>query len=125
MVKIRLSRFGRKHLPHYKVIVTKAREKRETDPIEFVGSYSPITKEIILEKERIEYWLSVGANPSDTVKRLLIKEGLIKAPKATRKFNKEAGKKATERKQRDEEAAQAAKEAEAKPEAETTEEATA
>lgn len=97
MVKIRLSRTGRKNLPSYRVVVVPAREKRETKSLEIVGNYSPIKKEINLNEERIKYWLSVGAQPTETVKNLLIKKSILKPGKYKRKFTKKAGKKTEER----------------------------
>lgn len=97
MVRIRLTRVGRKHEPAYRIVVTPQREKRDSKVIELIGHYSPITKELKIDGERAKYWLSVGAQPSETVTRLLIKEGVLKAPKAKQKFSKQRGKKSVER----------------------------
>lgn len=97
MVRIRLVRTGRTHQAHFRVVVIPQREKMNSSVIEYVGHYSPHSKELVLEKERIEYWLSKGAQPSDTVKRMLIKQGILKAPKAKANFQKQPGKKKTER----------------------------
>jgi small subunit ribosomal protein S16 len=51
MVKIRLSRVGRKNLAHYRVVAVQAREKRDTNAIELLGHYSPFTKELVLNEE--------------------------------------------------------------------------
>lgn len=114
MVKIRLTRTGRKGDPHYRVIVTQAREKRDSRAIEQIGYYNPQTQPSTFEidKERAEYWLSVGAQPTATVARFLAKEGLYEAE--DKKFNKKPGRKAQERKAEEEEAA--AKEKETKEE---------
>lgn len=126
MVKLRLKRLGRKFTPHYRIVAIQARTKREGKTLEDLGHYSPITKEIVLKKDRIEYWLSVGAQPTDTVKGLLIKEEIVKADKYKKTYSKTAKKKSQERSQQKEDAkkaaAEASKEAEAKPEAEKTEE---
>jgi len=57
-----------------------ARQARDSRVIEELGSYDPITPEegrqVVLKRERIEYWLSVGAQPSDTVRRILHKQGI-------------------------------------------------
>lgn len=103
MVKIRLSRVGRKNLAHYRVVVVQAREKRDTNAIELLGNYSPYTKELSLNEDRVKYWLSVGAQPTETVKNWLIKKNLLKAPKDKRTYNKKAGKQNTERKAKKEE----------------------
>jgi small subunit ribosomal protein S16 len=73
MVSIRLARFGAKKKPTYRVVVTDKRKARNSDCIETVGHYNPLLDpaEIVLQHDRIEYWMSVGAQPSDTVKRLI------------------------------------------------------
>ncbi|KAH3681876.1 hypothetical protein WICPIJ_007182 [Wickerhamomyces pijperi] len=87
LVRLRLSRFGRTNQPIYNIVVTKARIGRDQKPIEVIGTYNPIAppakpwedkslkpaKHIELDFERAKYWLSVGAQPSDTVTRLLKK----------------------------------------------------
>lgn len=97
MVKIRLSRQGRVHLPSYKIVVVNAREKRETMFVDIIGSYSPITKEIIIDKEKSLDWMKKGAQPTETVKRLMIKKDIL--PKETTKkvYSKKPGKKKKER----------------------------
>ncbi len=73
MVAIRLARFGAKKKPTYRVVVMDKRKGRDSDCIEIVGHYNPVADpaEVRLKHDRIEYWLRVGAQPSDTVKRLL------------------------------------------------------
>jgi small subunit ribosomal protein S16 len=97
MVKIRLSRFGKRNTPFFRLVVTPAREKRESKFLENVGHYSPLNKEVVLKEDRIKYWLSVGAQPTDTVRYMLVKQGLMEAP-AKKVYTKQPGKKATERK---------------------------
>ena len=79
-VRIRLKRIGRRHRPCYRVAAVDKRRARDSKVIEELGSYDPIRKEedqqVVLNRERIEYWLSVGAQPSDTVRRLLEKSGI-------------------------------------------------
>ena len=99
MVRIRLTRIGRKNAPRYRMVITPRREKRDSKAIEYVGFYHPFQKQLTLKKERIEYWLSVGAQPSDTVQRMLIKEKIIKAPKVKKSYNKKPGIKAAKRKE--------------------------
>lgn len=103
MVKIRLSRVGRKNEASYKIVITEAREKRESDFIEFVGSYSPITKNIVLNEDRIKYWIGVGAQPTDTVKRILVKKGVLPATTFKSSYSKTPKKKGMERKSKKEE----------------------
>lgn len=71
-VKVRLSRFGKKDKPTYRVIVTDSRNKRDGKFIDSIGFYNPIKEplEFRIDKEKYKYWLSVGAQPSNTVKNL-------------------------------------------------------
>lgn len=78
-VKIRLKRFGTTKRPYYRIVVMDSRTPRDGKTIEEVGFYHPIEveeKQIVLKEERIRDWLSKGALPSDTVKRLLNKKNL-------------------------------------------------
>jgi small subunit ribosomal protein S16 len=96
MVKIRLSRTGRRNNPSYRIVITPAREKRDSKVIEFVGYYLPSTKTVEINEERVKYWLSVGAQPTDTVRGMLVRKGLQK-PLPEKKYTKKPGKKAQER----------------------------
>lgn len=84
MVKLRLQRFGRTHRPYYRLGAVDARAKRNGEVIEELGAYDPMNKnvddQIKFNKERCEYWLGVGAQPTDTVADLLRKIDL--GPKA-------------------------------------------
>lgn len=73
MVAIRLARFGAKKKPFYRVVVMDKRRARDSKTLEIVGHYNPLPTpiEIDLVRDRIDYWLGVGAQPSDTVKRLI------------------------------------------------------
>jgi len=79
-VKLRLKRFGRRHRPFYRVNAIDIRAARNSRSIEELGYYDPLEedpeKAITLNEERIKYWLSVGAQPSDTVRGLLRKAGI-------------------------------------------------
>lgn len=81
MVRIRLQRMGRTHRPFYRIQVTDGRRRRDGAAIEQLGWYDPIAadpaKQMSLNEERIKYWLSVGAQPSDTMKDVLAKRNLI------------------------------------------------
>jgi len=72
MTVIRLTRMGRKKSPFYRIVVTDSRKRRDGGSIETIGSYNPMKDEaeIKLDQERYDYWLSVGAKPSDRVKKL-------------------------------------------------------
>jgi small subunit ribosomal protein S16 len=73
MVVIRLARFGAKKKPTYRVVVMEKSKARDSRCVEIVGHYNPVSDpaEVVLKHDRIEYWVGVGAQPSDTVKRLL------------------------------------------------------
>ena len=73
MVRIRLRRQGLKRQPSYRVVVTDQRKARNGKYLENIGHYNPRTRPAteIIEEERALYWLSVGAQPSDAVRRLL------------------------------------------------------
>lgn len=72
-VKIRLMRVGKKKQPSYRVVVKEARSPRAGKYIEQVGFYDPLTDpcDVRFDEERVKYWLGVGAQPTETVKRLL------------------------------------------------------
>lgn len=78
-VKIRLMRIGKKKQPSYRVVVKEARSPRSGKYIEQVGFYDPLAKEtdVRFNEDRITHWLSVGAKPTETVKRLLGKHSGI------------------------------------------------
>ncbi|MBM4397291.1 MAG: 30S ribosomal protein S16 [Deltaproteobacteria bacterium] len=73
MVKLRLARFGAKKKPFYRIVATDSRGKRDGRFIELLGTYDPKVDPpaVTLQAERIQYWLSVGAEPSGTVGRIL------------------------------------------------------
>jgi small subunit ribosomal protein S16 len=77
MLRIRLSRTGKKGQPSYRIVVTDKRMKRDGRIVERIGNYYPLTKanEFKIEEARALHWLSVGAQPSDAVRRLLEKQG--------------------------------------------------
>jgi len=70
---IRLSRFGTKNEPHYRVSVAEARSRRDGDAVEYLGSYNPNAKgnPLTIKLDRFDYWVSKGAKPSDTVRSLV------------------------------------------------------
>ena len=72
MVKIRLARFGRKKKPFYRIVVTDSRKRRDSGWIEVIGYYNPLTnpKEIDIDMERMNYWLSKGAQMTERVSKL-------------------------------------------------------
>ena len=80
MVRIRLRRVGRKKTPVYRIVVADVRSPRDGRFIETIGHYNPRQAEGGLEVDsaRADYWLDVGAQPSDTVRSLLRKAGVLK-----------------------------------------------
>jgi small subunit ribosomal protein S16 len=83
-VKIRLQRFGKKKKPFYRLVVAESALPRDGKIIENVGTYSAVENptHIELKEERIKYWLSVGAQPTKTVERIL---GLAKIVEPTKR----------------------------------------
>ena len=78
MLRIRLSRVGRKHDPSYRVIVTeKGRGPQTGNYVEQVGTYDARSDEYTFKGERITHWIDNGAQPSDTVHNLLLQAGII------------------------------------------------
>ena len=79
-VKIRLRRMGQKKAPFYRIVVADSRYPRDGRFIEEVGFYDPMTNPatVKLENEKIEKWLNNGAQPTETVRSILNKNGLIK-----------------------------------------------
>ena len=74
MVKIRLKRFGAAKRPYYRVVVQDSRKPRDGACIEEIGTYQPIEKEeaqVSIDLERAKYWIGVGAQPTDIVKKLM------------------------------------------------------
>lgn len=82
MLRIRLRRTGRSKAPYYRVVIADQRAPRDGDFVEIIGHYNPRSKpkELVLKEERVRHWLSQGARPSETVHRLLHREGLIEEP---------------------------------------------
>lgn len=125
MVKIRLARFGKKKQPTYRVVVTNARTKRNTLALEYLGSYDPFAKKdkFKIDQDRYNYWVDNGAQPTYTVKSLMVINGLIKADikRPTVKKSEVKVEKPESKKENKEEKAEA-KEEKVEIKAETTEE---
>ena len=86
-ISIRLKRFGTKKRPYYRIVVIDSRLSNSGRPLEEIGFYHPIEAEenqVKINAERAAYWLSNGAQPSDTVKAIFAKQG-IQATKAPAK----------------------------------------
>jgi len=85
-LKIRMSRGGAKSRPFYNIVVADSRCPRDGRFVEKVGTYNPMLekddeKRIILNAERAQYWLGVGATPSDRIARIFATKGLMPMPK--------------------------------------------
>jgi small subunit ribosomal protein S16 len=78
LVKIRLKRMGAKKRPFYRIVIADARSPRDGRFIETVGTYDPRKNpsEVTLKEDRIRYWLNNGAQPTDTVRSILKKNGI-------------------------------------------------
>jgi small subunit ribosomal protein S16 len=90
MVKLRLKRMGTIDKPFYRIVAVDSRKKRDGKYLECVGYYDPKTNPLTLkvEADRALYWLGVGAQPSDTVRSLLRKAGLLEKWHNLRYVNK-------------------------------------
>ncbi len=77
--KIRLKRFGGKHDPHFRIVVADERSRRDGRTIEELGYYNPTKNPVMLkvDRERAIHWMSVGGQPSETVRSLFRKEGIL------------------------------------------------
>lgn len=79
MVRIRLRRVGAKKQPSYRIVVANSESPRDGRIIENIGFFNPRTEPetVEIKEERALYWLSVGAQPSDAVRRLLVSTGIM------------------------------------------------
>jgi len=96
MLAIRLNRTGKRNRAHFRVVVqehTKAPGKRH---VEIVGSYDPHKKTTLLNKDRILYWVGQGAQVSDAVHNMLVREGIVEAKKIAKKMPRPVVKEAPE-----------------------------
>ena len=89
-VKIRLKRLGKTRSPHYRIVVADSRTKRDGRAIEEIGRYVPTEHPSIIEvnSERAQYWLSIGAQPTEQVAALLKLTGDFQASKGEKAVNK-------------------------------------
>ncbi len=91
MIKIRLARGGRKNVPFYRFVATNSTSPRDSKFLEKLGTYNPLAndsdeKKIVINKDRIEHWLSVGAQPTERVAKFLIALGVKGAAKYKPEF---------------------------------------
>jgi len=111
MLRIRLSRKGKKNQPFFRIVVLERHKDPFGDYLEDLGFYNPLTKETKFKKERINYWISQGAQPTGSVHNLLISKGIIKGKKKkVSKYKKEEKtEEKTEEKPKEDEAKKAEK----------------
>lgn len=80
MVRIRLARCGRRNKAYWRIGAFDSRTRRDGKPIEYLGSYDPHQEndedKVSIKQDRVEYWLSKGAQPTETVAKLLLKAGV-------------------------------------------------
>lgn len=76
-----MQRIGRRNDPAFRVVLTEKRSKPTSGQQEILGSFHPKTKETVLKNERILYWISKGAQASDTVHNLLVSKGVTQGKK--------------------------------------------
>jgi small subunit ribosomal protein S16 len=101
-LKIRLTRAGAKKRPYYRIVIADSRSPRDGRFIEKVGTYDPMKKKddparVTLETEKVQAWLTKGAQPTDRVLRFLDAAGLMKREARNNPQKAEPGKKAQER----------------------------
>jgi len=79
MVKIRLKRMGAKKSPYYRIVVADSRYPRDGRFIEEIGTYNPLTEPstVTIDAEKVTKWIKDGAQPTDTVRALLKKQGVL------------------------------------------------
>ncbi|OGD67874.1 30S ribosomal protein S16 [Candidatus Berkelbacteria bacterium RIFCSPHIGHO2_12_FULL_36_9] len=103
MLKIRLTRTGKKKQPNYRIVVAEHTAPIQGKFIEILGNYNPFTKKIVLDHKKTEDWLKNGAKPSNTAAKLLQKEGLKHSSIIIKKFKAKSKKQLEEEKKLDEE----------------------
>jgi small subunit ribosomal protein S16 len=79
MLKIRLKRIGRRHQPHYRIVIMESSQPRDGNAVEEIGYYNPRKEptQFDVDKDRAKYWLEKGAQPTDTIAQYFVKEGLL------------------------------------------------
>lgn len=121
-LRIRLSRGGAKKRPFYRIVVADSRSPRDGRFIEKIGTYNPMVARdhadrLVIQEERIKYWISVGALPSDRVARFLGDAGLLEKPAVPANQTKQDKPKAKAQERMQEQAEKATAAAEAAAEA--------
>ena len=78
---MRLQRIGKRGQAYFRLVITEHTKKPQGEFLELLGSYDPHKKDLKVKKERVEYWMSKGVQPSPTVNNLLVNHKIITAPK--------------------------------------------
>ncbi len=101
MLKIRLTRVGKKNSPAYRVVVAEQKKAVQRKFIEILGNYNPVLKpkQLVIDKERALFWISQGAQPSDTVNNLMVDLGILSKDKKIKKVFGKATKRKDEGKE--------------------------
>ena len=112
-VRIRLSRGGSKKRPFYRVVAADQRAPRDGRFIEKLGTYNPLLPQdheqrLVINEERVKYWLGVGAQPTERLEKLFSNLGLVKAPALREQPKKSAPKAKAQERMNENEAAAAA-----------------
>lgn len=96
MLVVRLQRTGRRNVPTYRLVVAEKRSAAKGKAMEFVGHYLPAQNPPVFQfdKERISHWMKMGAIPSDTLARLLKKEGVQGMERYMKRYSKQKSKSA-------------------------------
>ena len=82
MLKIRLQRIGRKNDPSFRVVLTDSKNSTKSGKFkEIIGSYNPKAGEVLFKADRVKYWISMGAQVSDTIHNFLVNQKLIEGKK--------------------------------------------
>jgi small subunit ribosomal protein S16 len=77
-LKIRLKRIGAKKVPFYRIVVADARAPRDGRFVEEIGNYDPMSKKLVVDGDKALEWIKKGAQPTETVRSLLKKNGVLK-----------------------------------------------
>lgn len=71
MLKIKLSRLGKKHEPHYRIVIMEQRSKLTGDTVDVIGHYHPLKKELTVDQDALSKWLAKGAQPTQSLRTIL------------------------------------------------------
>ena len=81
-VKMRLTRMGDKKSPFYRVVVIDSHKARDGQYVDLIGTYNPLNDEVHLDVEKAKKWISCGVQPTETVRTLLVRDGVLEPKKA-------------------------------------------